>query len=236
MGIGLGANKTNDFLFPSRGYNLSLVVEDGNAMAFVASKVLGFVFSDPLYYRAIMNFSYYLPLAENENTVFASKLKTGYIQAYKGSQYDIPLNQRFYVGGSNSVRGWNTRELAPKKSSFVLPLNPTSEDIEAILARGIIPGGFFMIEGSFEARARLLGPIGSAVFIDYGNSWNGYSEVVWNDIAVAVGFGFRYYSDIVPIRVDFGFKYYDPSDRRSPFKKQFWSEIFQFHLGIGEAF
>jgi outer membrane protein insertion porin family len=236
LGIGLGANKTNDFLFPTRGYNLSLVVEDGNALAYLAIKMAGIKFNDPLYYRAIMNFSYYLSITKNENTVFASKLKAGYIQAYRGNQYDIPLNQRFYVGGSNSVRGWNTRQLVPKNSRFVLPENPSSEDIEAILARGIIPGGFFMLEGSFEARVRLLGRIGSAVFIDYGNSWNSYSEVVWDNIAVAVGFGFRYYSEIVPIRVDFGFKYYDPSDRRSIFKKQFWGEIFQFHLGIGEAF
>lgn len=236
LGVVLGANKTNDFLFPSEGYNFSLTLEDGNALGYGLSKLFGITFNNPLYYRAIVSYSYYIPLTQNRKTVLAAKIKSGYIKTYRGNQYDIPLNQRFYVGGSNSVRGWNTRELVPQKSGIVLPENPTSDEIEAILLRGIIPGGFFMIEGSVEARTRLIGPLGSAFFIDYGNSWNSYHDVVPNGIAVAIGFGLRYYSDIVPIRIDFGLKLYDPSDRRSMFNKHFFEEIFQFHLGIGEAY
>lgn len=235
LGIVLGANKTNDFLFPTSGYNLFLSIEDGNALAYGISQMVGIKFNDPLYYRAVANYSLYLPLAQNQKSALAFKIKTGYIRSYKGNQFDIPLNQRFYVGGSNSVRGWSTRELVPELTTITLPENPTSEEIDAILARGIIPGGFFMLEGSIEARTRLIGALGSAVFVDYGNSWNSYTQVTWKSIAIALGAGLRYYSDIVPIRIDFGVKLYDPSNRISPFSRKF-GDVFQFHLGIGEAF
>ena len=236
LGIGLSANKANDFLFPTSGYNLSFTLEDGNSLAYLFSKITGFNFNDPLYYRVLASSSVYFPVGFSEKSALAVKFKTGYIRAYRGNKYDIPLNQRFYSGGSNSVRGWNTRELVPELSSSTLPENPTSQELEAILSRGLIPGGFLLIEGSIETRNNLIGNLGSSVFVDFGNTWNSYGNIQLDEIAVAIGFGLRYYSEIVPIRLDFGFKFYDPGDRRSIWKKQLFGEVFQFHLGIGEAF
>jgi outer membrane translocation and assembly module TamA len=115
-------------------------------------------------------------------------------------------------------------------------VNPSQEDLEAILTKGAATGGFFTVEGSLEARIRLLGKIGSAFFIDFGNTWNDYSEFQFDQVAVATGFGFRYYSEFAPIRLDFGFKLYDPNDTRNFFSKRFWKDLIQFHIGIGEAF
>jgi outer membrane translocation and assembly module TamA len=82
----------------------------------------------------------------------------------------------------------------------------------------------------------LFGRFGSALFIDYGNTWNNSKEFRFDGIAVAAGFGFRYYSDFAPFRIDFGLKVYDPNDRRPISQKQFWKDVLQFHIGIGEAF
>ncbi|MDP2037202.1 MAG: BamA/TamA family outer membrane protein, partial [Ignavibacteria bacterium] len=71
---------------------------------------------------------------------------------------------------------------------------------------------------------------------DYGNTWNNYSEFRFDQIAVAVGFGFRFYSEFIPFRVDFGLKAYDPANKRSMFTKKFYKEVLQIHIGIGEAF
>ena len=114
--------------------------------------------------------------------------------------------------------------------------NPTKEDLVEVLGKGTASGGFFLFEGSLETRNRLFGSVGSALFIDYGNTWNSSNEFRFDEVALAAGFGLRYYSEYVPIRIDFGFKIYDPNDRRSMFKKEFWKEILQFHIGIGEAF
>ncbi|MBU1099724.1 MAG: BamA/TamA family outer membrane protein [Bacteroidetes bacterium] len=235
LGVGLTTNKTDDFLFPTSGYNFSLSLEDGNFLGYVFSKLTKFNFNDPLYYRIIASSAYYIPVSISDKIVLAAKIRTGLIRAYRGSKYEIPLNQKFYAGGSNSIRGWNTRELVPPLDISSLPENPTSDEIEAIFARGVIPGGFFMIEGTIEARIRLLGALGSAFFIDYGNVWDSPKDFAYKNTAVAIGFGLRYYSEIVPVRLDFGFKLYDPLDRRAMFQKSF-SEVFQFHLGIGEAF
>ena len=91
------------------------------------------------------------------------------------------------------------------------------------------------MEGSTEYRLRFLENFGATLFLDYGNTFNGFENLSFNQIAVAAGFGFRYYTAIAPFRIDFGFKVYDPNDRRSFLKKQFFN-IMEFHFGIGEAF
>ena len=133
------------------------------------------------------------------------------------------------------MRGWGTRELVPTNQLITLS-EVNADDIEAFLAKGAPTGGFFLLEGSFETRNRLIGKFGSALFIDYGNTWNSMKEFRYDEIAVAAGFGLRYYSDFAPIRIDFGIKIYDPVKKRNTFKEIFWKNLLQFHIGIGEAF
>ncbi|MDP3830661.1 MAG: BamA/TamA family outer membrane protein, partial [Ignavibacteriaceae bacterium] len=98
-----------------------------------------------------------------------------------------------------------------------------------------VEGGKFLLESSIEYRYRFFESIGTAVFVDFGNSWDNVNLFRFDGISVAVGFGLRYYTAIAPFRIDFGFKAYDPADRKSFFKKRFWDQM-EFHFGIGEAF
>jgi len=240
LGMYLGANKTDDFLFPTKGYSLSITLEDGNSLAYLASKIGGYNFNSPLYYKILINSSFFPHLFNNSKSAFGIKFKTGYIRVYKGNKSGIPLNQRFTAGGSNSVRGWKTAELNPITNANTLPENPTNEELESVLLRGIIPGGFFLFEGSMEVRTHLFGKFGSAVFIDYGNTFNEYKNFRFDALAVAFGLGFRYYSTFAPIRLDIGVKMYDPYDQRSYFtrlkdSRGFWNTT-EIQIGIGEAF
>jgi len=235
MGVNLITNKSNDFFFPTRGYLSVINIEDGNSIPYLITKIAGNQLDVPSYIKLQSTTSIYLPFYNNKENAFAVKLRVGQIFTYSGDKSEIPLNQRFYAGGSNSVRGWSSRELVPLTPIF--NLTPTNLDqIETFLIRRTIPGGFFLFEGSIETRNRLIGQIGSAIFIDYGNTWNDYSEFRFDQVAVAIGFGIRYYSDFAPIRIDFGFKAYDPEDSRAFYKKRFLGELLQFHVGIGEAF
>ena len=236
LGINLGANKTNDTFFPTEGYSLSLSLEDGNAIPYLISRLTKSNFARPLFFKAVFTSSIYLPFYSSRVNSFGLKFKVGQISTYRGDKADIPLNQRLYAGGSNSLRGWASRQLVPPVSEFSLGANPTQEDLEGVLAKGAATGGFFLMEGSIETRNRLVGKIGSALFIDYGNTWNSYKEFRFDQVAIAAGFGIRYYSDFVPLRIDFGLKVYDPNDRRSMTQKSFWKELLQFQLGIGKAF
>lgn len=236
LSVNLGANKTDNSLFPTEGYSLSLSLEDGNSLSYLFNKISGGEFDNTLYYKALLTTTAYLPVYDSETDAFGIKFRVGTIKSYDGDKFEIPLNQRFYAGGSNSLRGWNTRGLVPEQNFGTLSANPTPEEIESVLIQNVIPGGFFVLEGSIETRNRITGKLGSAVFVDYGNVWNDFDDMQFETIAVSAGFGLRYYSDFAPFRIDFGFKIYDPGDRRSVFKKSFFPETFEFHFGIGEAF
>ncbi|MDP3582264.1 MAG: BamA/TamA family outer membrane protein [Ignavibacteria bacterium] len=235
LGTSLGANKTNDFLFPTKGYSLSLLLEDANSLAYIVSKLSGTVFSHPLSIKSVAPATWYPNVYNTKADAFGLKLKTGQIFTYHGDKINIPMSQRLYSGGSNSVRGWGTRELVPEKQLF--SFNDLSrEDLENLFLRGAAIGGYFLFEGSVETRHKFMGSFGATLFVDYGNTWNNYSEFRFDQIAVAVGFGFRFYSEFIPFRVDFGLKAYDPANKRSMFTKKFYKEVLQIHIGIGEAF
>jgi outer membrane protein assembly factor BamA len=237
LGVQLIKNNTDDLLFPTEGYFVSILAEDGNSLPYLFSKIGNYNFSQAAYYKFVLTTTTYFSFMKNVFDSFGMKFKIGNIHAYHGDLIEIPYNQRLTAGGSNSVRGWGSNDL-PIITELVLPQNPTQNDIENV-ARNITPGGFFLVEGSIEGRELLSEKIGLAIFMDYGNVWNKFEEFSYNEMAVAAGFGFRYYSDFAPIRLDFGFKAYDPDDRRSFFtrlRKSPFLKTFEFHLGIGEAF
>lgn len=236
LGFNLGSNQTNDVFFPTSGNSVSILLEDANSIPYLISRLFKSDFDRPLYFKSIFTSSLFLPVYDSKVSALALKFKIGQIFTYRGDKGYIPLNQRLYAGGSNSVRGWGSRELVPSDAPITSIQNLPQEDLEALLTKGAATGGFFIMEGSVETRNRLFGKFGSAVFLDWGNTWNGYENFRLDQVAVAAGFGIRFYSDFAPIRVDFGMKMYDPNDRRSIFKKGFWNEVMQFHIGIGEAF
>lgn len=178
-------------------------------------------------------FSNYFSISNENTSVIASKLRLGYIQPITSSGVDsvtaqmlIPPNKTFYAGGSNSVRGWKPRDLVPVEKIEYQGLSTETDEIR---------GGTFWLEGSFELRQKLHQYFGYAVFVDYGNTWNGWRQMQVKNIAVAVGLGLRIYTPIAPFRLDFGTKFYDPADHRMIFKKNVWDN-FSLHFGIGEAF
>ena len=143
-----------------------------------------------------------------------------------GDYGGIPFNRTFYSGGSNSIRAWRSNQLVPKGTP----------DVPGFLSSEVnVKGGTFLMEGSLEFRLRFFKSFGIALFTDYGNTWLGYRNFRFDDVAVGAGTGLRYYSSFAPFRLDFAFKFYDPADKEYIFKKNFWHN-FEFQFGIGEAF
>jgi outer membrane protein insertion porin family len=237
LGSEIGSSTTNDFFYPTSGYNLNQIVElaltgtrttnkgnyiqDSLGVSEVQNSKTG------LYYKLQTTFSQYFTMSRDKRSVLALKLKVGYIQTFVGGDELIPPNQTFFVGGANSVRGWRARQLVPKTQiQFIGVTEPVNDNIR---------GGTFIIEGSIEHRRKVEPEIGLAVFLDYGNTWNGYKEFQFKQIAVALGWGLRYYSPFAPFRIDFGWKLWDPVNEKTLFKRSFFKS-FEFHFGIGEAF
>ncbi|MCX6149322.1 MAG: BamA/TamA family outer membrane protein [Ignavibacteriales bacterium] len=239
IGFDLYANKSNDLLFPSNGYSLFVTLQEANFLPALLDKWFNSKFQPKAqFYKIVVQGTLFPHIYKSNLSSFGMKLKIGYIHTYKGLSSDIPFNSRFTSGGSNSVRGWRARELVPLSNSYSVYDLTVQNFLDKYLNK--IPiGGTFQLEGSIETRNRLIGPIGSALFLDFGNTWDGYKQFRFDKIAVAVGFGLRFYSSFAPIRVDFGFKAYDPFDGKTFFEKFKNSSVFnniEFHLGIGEAF
>lgn len=229
LGLDLRSIKTLNPLFPANGYNLSISLEEANSIPYFLSKLSDKTYTTPLYYKTQITFAKYLATNRKESAVLGLKLKTGYLRAYRGNELDVPTTKKFFSGGSNSVRGWRARELSPKVEVPIL--NEATNSYETVM----LEGGSFLLEGSAEYRYKLAESIGVAAFVDFGNSWSNVKKTRASEIAIASGFGFRYYTMIAPFRIDFGFKTYDPYSDKRIFKRKFF-DLMEFHFGIGEAF
>jgi outer membrane protein insertion porin family len=226
IGAEFGSTTVDNIIFPTKGYNLSFQIEEANSLPYLISKITGGDYDDALFYKVVVTNTVYGSYGKKRNYIFASKIKIGHLQAFVGDYGGLPLTRTFYAGGSNSVRGWRSNELVPRGTPNVPGFLATDVNVK---------GGTFLVEGSLESRLRFIESFGVAVFADFGNTWLGYEDFRFNDVALAAGLGVRYYSPIAPFRLDFGFKMYDPADGKWIFDKSVFDNM-EFHFGIGEAF
>ncbi len=138
--------------------------------------------------------------------VFAFKLSTGLINHIQ--RFNVPADEKFYIGGANSVRGYGFQ-----KAGIIINGDPV--------------GGLSFIETSLETRLRFSQSWGGVLFIDGGNNFTQTTPDLTQNLKWAGGFGVRYFTGFLPIRVDIAF----PFDRRSEI-----DSAFQFYIGIGQAF
>lgn len=235
LGVELGSTKTDELFFPSEGYSLYLnpEINQSRTTLTLSGQEIQDIFGTneiksaetAYFYRVQTSIAKYLNLAGNKFSVLAFKFKAGYIQTFSGSYELIPPNKTFFAGGSNSVRGWRSRELIPDDNVSYFGLNLQNQP----------RGGTFLMEGSLELRQKLADAFGIALFTDYGNTWNSYKNITFPQVAIAAGFGLRFYTPIAPFRLDFGTKFYDPKDQKLIFGKKLMDNL-EIHFGIGEAF
>jgi outer membrane protein insertion porin family len=243
LGVELGSAKTNDIQFPTEGYFLFLTPEvfqsqtkytvKSNYLYLLSGQKEASIEGSTYFYRLQTGISHYASTNYSKTSVLATKIRIGYIQSFLGSNNElipanqlIPPNKTFYAGGSNSVRGWRSRELVPRDTITYIGYTTETNSLR---------GGTFWLEGSFEFRRKLNQYLGFALFADYGNTWNSWKDVTWKEFAVSLGGGIRFYTSIAPFRIDFGTKFYNPYDQQFIFNKVFLKNL-EFHFGIGEAF
>ncbi len=191
----LQRDKTNDVFSPTSGFFNLLTIEEGGILPNLIHSL--FKHSDfpyAQYWKVTLLGKWFFSLNENATNVFAMKTKIGYAQEYGTYQQNlegpIPLNYRYFAGGSGSIRGWRTRELGNVQSPEY--------------------GGNMLLEMNFEDRFHMVGDFWGVYFVDAGNLWNSYRQITVKTIAAATGFGLRYNTFFGPLRVDFGFRLYDP--------------------------
>jgi outer membrane protein insertion porin family len=184
------------------------------------------------YVRFLGRNASYIPIGRN--LVFARQTQLGLIKPYKIqaglNDFDvIPLPERFFGGGSVSMRGFGDNQAGPRDIGTLseLPGNPVSPPT------GFPIGGDALFFNTFELRFPLLWPnISGVVFHDMGNIYTTFSDLSlaysqpntgffyrpqktppvaaipipnFNYAVQAAGFGIRYKTPLGPVRVDLAY-------------------------------
>jgi outer membrane protein insertion porin family len=137
--------------------------------------------------------------------VLALRLMAGGIYSSDESGF-IPVEDRFYSGGSQSIRGWNRAQLGPRRET------------------GTPLGGKSIFEGNIELRYPLFWRLSIVGFFDGGNVWERPYHYELDNLGYAVGTGLRVETPIGPVRFDIGIPVWH--EKRSP----------QFFISVGQAF
>lgn len=145
--------------------------------------------------------------------VFSLNGQFAWIKSFPPS-VDVPIYEKFYVGGGESVRGYKYRgEIGP------------------------VEGGRVMFVGNVEYKFPIVQEnnrtiLQGALFWDIGGAWRDFSEVNFgigsaDDLLhTGVGFGIRFVTPVFPLRLDWGYGLnHKPGE-----------ELSQFYFTIGSMF
>ena len=116
----------------------------------------------------------------------AVRFGTGFISTLKGST--VPLQDRFFLGGAESVRGYKYGTISPVDN------------------KGNYVGGRAYGLFSVELRHRLYGQVEGALFYDSGRVFRKPSDFSLSGWYSSVGLGLRYLTPVGPLRIDYGYK------------------------------
>ncbi|MDF1581098.1 MAG: outer membrane protein assembly factor BamA [Desulfuromonadales bacterium] len=182
---------TTDFRFdPSRGY-----VSEGT----IEFAGLG---GTEKFVKYTADYRHYYPAWWE--TVFSIHGQIGYLQQLGGNE--IPIDERFYLGGIRTLRGFNSREVGPRtRTVAVNSLGVQSESYNFI---GGTKEAFFNFEYIFPLlkEAGLKG----VLFFDAGNAWLS-GEEYFSGMRTSVGAGIRWRSPMGPLRLEWGYNL-DPKE------------------------
>jgi len=172
MTFTLTRDTTDDYIFPSKGSKNSASVE------YTGGPLQG----DTGFTKYGVTSSWFFPLPLE--TVLGTRVRGGYMEAHSGK--DLPVYERFYLGGINSLRG--LRNVGPK--------DPETGDVI---------GGTTMFNVNVDFIFPLIKNAGmkGVIFYDTGNAWeSGYHL---DDLRQTAGLGIRWYSPIGPLRLEWGY-------------------------------
>jgi outer membrane protein insertion porin family len=160
-------------------------------------------------------------------TAFSVHGSAGIVEAYGGDE--VPVFQRFFLGGLDSLRGMKDHEVAPLGQKGWLPgvtetYNPGTTPATAVQVPVYLDGlstigGDKMAFCQFEYLFPLIpqAKIRGVVFCDVGDAWGGSWAVTGKEFSLCedVGFGIRWNSPFGPLRVDFGINLNPKNDQSS---------------------
>ncbi len=163
--------------------------------------------------------------------VVALRLQGGYIHPFRTDEPEgvspslaaVPYEDRLFLGGATTLRGYRREQLGPLDEN------------------GVSRGGRLLLLANLEYRFPLLWRFGGGVFVDAGNIWGDPEELKLTrltgefrgpysaaDVRYAAGLGVRLMTPVGPFRADYGHKL---GAARHEFDRD-W----ELHFSLGHAF
>lgn len=192
--IGVDWDATDDPFDPTGGWAGRLAVEP----------VGGALGGETSFVRLVGDLRAYVPLIAR--VVGAARLRVGAAVPF-GDTATVPLWERFYAGGADSVRGYARRRVGP-----LIADDPV--------------GGQSLLETSVELRRPLTKRFGGAVFVDGGQVNRRSGSYTFSGMQWGTGGGIRLATPVGPLRLDLGI----PLERRGG------DAAWQVYLSIGQTF
>jgi outer membrane protein insertion porin family len=175
VSVGIRRNSTDRAWNPTRGSINSISIEYAG----------GFLGGDNYFTKYLGRSAWYFPLFWE--TVFLVQGRAGWVDQRSGG--NLPVYERFYLGGINTVRGFDYADLSP--------IDPAT--LERV-------GGEYMVNFNAEYRFPLIKDqeVTGLVFVDGGNVYTDDRDLIERDFAFTGGVGVRWYSPIGPLRLEYG--------------------------------
>ncbi|MCC6273623.1 MAG: outer membrane protein assembly factor BamA [Deltaproteobacteria bacterium] len=165
--------------------------------------------------RVTANQRVYIPLWKNSVLKFQGRV--GYIKSLDDEP--VPLFERFFTGGINSLRGYEFRSVGP---SVTIPDGITGKDEEFVY------GGNKLLLFNLEYEFPIYDAAGfrGVVFVDAGNTFAEDEDLNPLKLRADAGAGIRWLSPFGPLRFEWGF----------PFKRKEGEKRSVFNFTIGSFF
>jgi outer membrane protein insertion porin family len=189
----MGYNSTDNYFFPTLGTQLNGSIEYAG------------IGGDDKFIKALGNFKYFYPLKNSTYETYAVlkyRIKVG---AIKDNGY-LPIDEKFYLGGIGSVRGFSSYTIAPKDNNG-----------------NYIGGKYEFITGPeistpINRKLRLW----ASLFVDYG----AVGEDKLNITRSSTGIAINWVTPVGPLTFVFA----------RPIKKEDGDDIRRFDFSIGASF
>ena len=131
-------------------------------------------------------------LSHAERFVLEGRVRAGIVNEY-GDSAEVPIFERFFAGGANTIRGFRERRVGPQDPASNDPIGgeanllATIEEVMTIVA---------------DERKKPI--LKGSVFFDAGNVWRRVDDFA-SSLEAGAGIGARVNTPIGPLRLDVGF-------------------------------
>ncbi|MDP8260587.1 MAG: outer membrane protein assembly factor BamA [Candidatus Gygaella obscura] len=175
MKFGLGYDTRDNVFSPTKGNIFGITLE-------CAGGPFG---GDKDFTKVITRYSHFFPFMRK--STFETRFYAGVANEFDSAD-DVPIYERFYAGGANTIRGYEERKVGPIDSVTEDPI-----------------GGKAIFIANFEYLYPVVDQIKLATFYDVGNVWKKSNDIFnGGDLKSSVGLGLRIKTPIGPVKLDYG--------------------------------